>query len=240
MTDSGLYRMIWRWHFYAGLFVLPFVLLLSASGSVYLFKPQIDRWEERSFRMPVGGEVSPDRQLAKVMAAFPGARFHHYRLPERPGDPAMIEVGTAGGGEREVFVSAAGEVLGSLVPDERISATVAKIHGTLLLGRWGDWLVESAASWAIVLILSGLFLWWPRPLALAGTLWPRFSLRGRPFFKDLHRVTGFWIAGLVLVMLVSGLPWAGAWGTAFKWVRGELGLLEPAQAWKIGVQSARE
>ena len=39
------YRTIWRWHFYAGLFVLPFVLILSVTGSIYLFKPQLDRWE---------------------------------------------------------------------------------------------------------------------------------------------------------------------------------------------------
>ena len=28
MADTATYRTIWRWHFYAGLFVLPFVLLL--------------------------------------------------------------------------------------------------------------------------------------------------------------------------------------------------------------------
>jgi uncharacterized iron-regulated membrane protein len=26
---ASLYRTIWRWHFYAGLFVLPFILILS-------------------------------------------------------------------------------------------------------------------------------------------------------------------------------------------------------------------
>jgi uncharacterized iron-regulated membrane protein len=38
----------------------------------------------------------------------------------------------------------------------------------------------------------------------------------------------------VLVMLVSGLPWAGAWGSAFKMVRTELGLVQGVQDWKIG------
>ena len=56
--------------------------------------------------------------------------------------------------------------------------------------------------------------------------------------KDLHRVTGFWIAGLVLLMLASGLPWAGTWGSAFTWARGELGLVEGAQEWSIGTDEA--
>mgnify|MGYP003608572640 CR=1 FL=1 len=33
----------WRWHFYAGLFVIPFMILLSLTGIVYLFKPQLDQ-----------------------------------------------------------------------------------------------------------------------------------------------------------------------------------------------------
>src|SRR5690606_18356701 len=94
--------------------------------------------------------------------------------------------------------------------------------------------VELAASWTIVMIFSGMYLWWPRPFRLPGTFWPRLSLRGRPLLKDIHRVTGFWIAGLVLVMLASGLPWAGGWGSAFKWVRTELSVIAGPQDWKIG------
>ncbi|HET9639338.1 MAG TPA: PepSY domain-containing protein [Allosphingosinicella sp.] len=226
---------MWRWHFYAGLFVLPFVLLLSVTGSIYLFKPQIDRWEERSYRdLGTNGAVSPDLQLAAAMAANPGARFDNYRLPERPGDAAMVQLRLADGRQREVYVAPQGQVLGTLDPEARISPTVSRIHGTLLLGKWGDWLVELAASWTIVMILTGLYMWWPRPFRPAGMFWPRLSLSGRPLLKDLHRVTGFWIAGLVLVMLASGLPWAGSWGTALKWARTELGLVEGPQDWKIG------
>lgn len=233
--DPRIYRMIWRWHFYAGLFVLPFILILSITGSIYLFKPQIDRWEERAYRnLGTQGAVSPDRQLAAVLAANPGARFNQYRLPREAGDAAMVQLLRADGTAREVYVSPQGRVLGSLDPASRIEAVVSRIHGSLLIGPWGDRLVELAASWTIVLILSGLYLWWPRPFRLAGTVWPRLSLRGRPLLKDLHRVTDFWVAGLVLVMLASGLPWAGVWGGAFKWARAELGLVKGPQDWKIG------
>ena len=147
----------------------------------------------------------------------------------------MIAFAMPNGDERQVFVSPQGKVLGALDRNERISETVTRIHGTLLLGEWGDRLVELAASWTNVMILTGLYMWWPRPLRAAGTLWPRLHLRGRPLLKDLHRVAGFWIAGLVLVMLASGLPWAGAWGSAFKWAREELHLIDGPQDWKIGV-----
>ena len=233
IRHSALYRTLWRWHFYAGLFVLPFVLILSLTGAVYLFKPQTDRWEEHAFHgQGMTGVVSADAQLAAALAANPGARFQAYRLPVQPGDAAMIQLGLANGKTSEAFVSPQGKVLGAIEPTSRISSVVALIHGSLLLGQWGDWLIELAASWTIVMILTGLYMWWPRPFALAGTLWPRLSLRGRPLLKDLHRVIGFWIAGLVLVMLASGLPWAGAWGSAFQMARTQLGLVQGVQDWK--------
>ncbi len=235
MADTATYRTIWRWHFYAGLFVLPFILILSLSGSIYLFKPQIDRWEERNYRgLSLEGAVSADRQLEAALTAYPQGSFHHYRMPEHAGDAAMIQLGRPGGALTDVFVSPQGQVLGTLDPTERIPNVIATFHGSLLLGDWGDRLVELAASWTIVMIMSGLYLWWPRPFRAAGTFWPRLSLKGRALMKDLHRVTGFWIAGLVLVMLASGLPWAGTWGSAFKWARNELGLVEGPQDWKIG------
>lgn len=234
--DGGLYRTLWRWHFYAGLFVIPLIVVLSLTGALYLFKPQVERWEERAWRdLPVAGAISPDAQAEAALAAFPGSRFHSYRLPESPGDAAMIHLALADGRSmRDVFVSPRGRVLGSLDPERRIMAIDHDIHGQLLLGPKGSWIVELAASWAIVMILTGLYLWWPRGRGPAGVLWPRLRQGGRTFWRDLHAVTGFWVAGLALVLLATGLPWTDAWGSAFKAVRAELGWVRGAQDWTIG------
>ena len=31
-TSTDFYRAVWRWHFYAGLLVLPFLIILSVTG----------------------------------------------------------------------------------------------------------------------------------------------------------------------------------------------------------------
>jgi uncharacterized iron-regulated membrane protein len=240
IQGATLYRTLWRWHFYAGLFVIPFILMLSATGAIYLFKPQIDRWEESAFQnLPTGNAVSPNVQLDAALAAFPGARFDSYRLPEQPGDAALIHVGLADGiSMRDVFVSPQGKVLGSLDASARWSAFISTIHSTMLLGRAGSWMVELAASWAIVMILSGLYLWLPRGKGLAGVVWPRLSRGKQAFWRDVHAVTGFWISGLALVLLISGMPWAGVWGDAFKLVRAEFGLMQGPQNWKTATEHA--
>jgi uncharacterized iron-regulated membrane protein len=236
MENTSFYRTIWRWHFYASLFVMPLVLVLATTGAIYLFKPQLDRWEERGFsNLSTDGAVSPNAQLAAVMDAHPGAQFHSYRLPARDGDAAVIHVGLADGRTmRDVYVSPQGDVLGRIDPERRISATVARIHGSLLIGKIGDWIVELAACWAIVMILTGLYMWWPRGQGLGGVLWPRLAKGKRIFLRDLHAVTGFWVSGLALVLLTTGLPWASVWGDAFRLARAELGLVQGAQDWKTG------
>ena len=235
MDKTTLYQTIWRWHFYAGLLVLPVVTLLALTGAAYLFKPQIERWEERSFQgLAIAGAVSPSAQLAAGLAQFPGARLASYRMPETAGDAPMLHLALADGTMRDVFVAPQGAVLGSFDPDSRIIEFVRRIHGQLLLGQRGSWLVELAASWAIVMIVTGLCLWWPQTGGLAGVVWPRLRSGKRLFWRDLHAVTGFWVSGLALILLITGLPWADVWGAAFKAARAEMGLVKGAQDWTIG------
>ena len=203
-----------------------------------MFKPQVERWEEREFRnLSTQDAVSAEAQVSAALAAFPNAQFHGYRLPGQPGDAAMIDLAVSpGGATRQVFVSPQGKVLGSLDPTSRLMEIDSRIHGELLIGRQGSWLVELAASWAIVMVLSGLYLWLPRTSGLAGVLWPRLNRGKRVFWRDLHAVTGLWISAFVLVLLTTGLPWAGLWGSAFKTVRTEMGWVESKQQqdWTIG------
>lgn len=41
-ASAGVYRAVWRWHFYAAAFVIPVLVTLAVSGAVYLFRPQIE------------------------------------------------------------------------------------------------------------------------------------------------------------------------------------------------------
>jgi uncharacterized iron-regulated membrane protein len=104
-------------------------------------------------------------------------------------------------------------VLGSHVYTETLVGFADAVHGSLMLGDWGDAVVELAASWAVVLVCSGLYLWWPRGGRRGGTWFPRLlRARGRPLWRDLHQFAGLYTALLVLFLLLTGLPWATIWG----------------------------
>ena len=102
--------------------------------------------------------------------------------------------------------------------------------------------MELAASWAIIMLLTGLFLWWPRDAkGMGGVLYPRIGRRGRNFWKDVHSVTGIWVSLFALVLILSGLPWAKHWGDYLGTVREATGQIDGPVDWSRGSDAeARE
>jgi uncharacterized iron-regulated membrane protein len=217
------YRAIWRWHFHAGLFCIPFVVLLAITGAIYLFKPQIDAFADRDVdRLATTGHaVGAAAQVAAAREAVPGARFVAYELPREPDDAVRIHVSAPGGERRIVYVHPETlAVLKVVARDARLPEFVKTIHGELLMGDVGSVLVELAACWAIVMLATGLYLWWPRQAnGLAGVLWPRWRAGRATFWRDLHAVTGIWTSAFAIFLLLTALPWTTVWGGAFKQAR---------------------
>jgi uncharacterized iron-regulated membrane protein len=220
-NTKALYRTIWRWHFYAGIFCIPFVILLALTGSIYLFKPYYEHWQERDYR---GLDVSSERQLpnaqiAAALASVEGGKLLSYRLPQADNEAVLINVQA----EQTwlVYINPYTlEVLGSERKNRTLMELIRTFHGELLLGNFGSILVELAACWAIVLIVTGLYLWWPRNAnGVAGVIYPRLRQGSRTFWRDLHAVTGIWISMFALFLLISGLPWALVWGASLKEIR---------------------
>ena len=234
------YQAIWRWHFYAGIFTMPFIVVLSISGAIYLFKPQIEAWNDRAYDNLTlnGAPVSAAVQVQAALAAFPGSTTASYELPGRMNDAARVIVRHHGKSIRVYLHPVSSQILHFAPEDERFMRTVFKLHGELLIGERGSNIVELAASWTIIMILTGLYLWWPRQSSgLGGILYPRLRKGSRIFWRDIHSVTGVWISSLALFLLLTGLPWAKFWGGYFKKVRNLTGTAVVKQSWSTGSDS---
>ena len=225
----SFYNLAWRWHFYAGLFVAPFMVLLALTGIIYLFKPQLDPLMYGDLLTVPAAEhaLSADEQLQRAKAAYPRGTLSKY-LPPADATSSAQFVMHDGGREMTVFVDPyRGTVLGTQDAKNNLQAIARALHGELMIGTVGDRLIELAAGWGVMLVISGVYLWWPRGKSSSGVLWPRFTTRGRVFWRDLHVVTGFWGAALLLVMLLSGMAWTGFWGKQYA----ELWNRFPAAMW---------
>jgi uncharacterized iron-regulated membrane protein len=230
------YGSVWRWHFYAGLLCVPFVLWLAVTGSIYLWRPQVEAWLDRPYAdvAVVGRPRASDAAIAgAAVRAVPGSVLHRFQLPETASQAVQVIVGE-GAGERRLYIHPQTlAVLKAQDEDSRPMRIIFRLHGELLAGDAGSYVVELAASWAIVMILSGLFLWWPRGRGAAGTLWPRLHLRGRPLWRDLHATAGLWVSVFALLFLLSGLPWAKSWGSYLRAARSMTATMMVSQDWTV-------
>lgn len=217
VASTRLYRAIWRWHFYAGLIVAPFLVILAVTGLVMLFvtgvAPEYGDWLKVT---PQGQPLSITQQVDKALAAHPGAKLGKYVTPWGPDHPALVRADLDGGNRMLAIDPHDGTILRDVPEAGTWNEFMTNVHGELLVGGTGgpgDYVVETAASLGITLLLTGLYLWWPRNgRRLGAALKPDLSLRGRALWRSLHQTLGAWMSAVLLFFLVSGLAWAGVWG----------------------------
>ncbi|WP_018130609.1 PepSY-associated TM helix domain-containing protein [Effusibacillus pohliae] len=218
--SKPLYAAIWRWHFYAGIVFAPFLILLAVTGGIYLFKPQFESWMYKDYyyvQETDPSKLSPSAQIEVVKKAYPDAVVTKYKPPIEADRSA--EVGVIHNKQpATVYVNPYnGKILGEIRDDDRIMGQIRKLHGKLMIGTIGDRLIELAACWGMILLITGIYLWWPRGRkSLLGTLVPRLNKGKRIFWRDLHAVPAFWLSLFVAFLILTGLPWSGLWGEMIK------------------------
>jgi len=83
---------------------------------------------------------------------------------------------------------------------------------TIPVGVGNLWM-ELTAVWILVLMATGIYLWWPRAIeATKPLLRIRWKRGGRIRWRDLHALTGVVIAVVLICYVLSGLTWSRYWG----------------------------
>lgn len=231
-AESSLYRRVWRWHFYAGLVCLPFLVLLAVTGGLYLFKDPIEGLVYRQLQTVdarTGAGLGAEALAAKALAAQPG-EVVRFIAPASRGRSAEVGVRTAQGVVAVYLDPADGRELGRLADEQRLMNVVKSLHSLAIAGAVANHWIEVVAGWSIVLVVSGVFLWWPRGRS-GGVLTVRGGPRQRLWWRDLHAVTGCIAAAVLLFLAVTGMPWSAFWGQQFGRLTSTWGVGTPPFVW---------
>ncbi|KQY51660.1 MULTISPECIES: PepSY-associated TM helix domain-containing protein [unclassified Nocardioides] len=208
-ASPGWFRAFWRWHLYASLLVAPILLVLASTGLIYLFRFQLEpllHADVMTVEQPADMDFTQpySAQEAAVERAYPDATIISMTEPDDEGSSTRFSIVTGSGEARDLYVNPWGaEVLGAINPDTTLSGYAVRIHRDLMVGKWGDHLIELAASWAFVMALTGYYLYSKG----------RAARRRRPrSLRSRHGRIGL-VAGVgLLLLLASGLPWTGIFG----------------------------
>jgi uncharacterized iron-regulated membrane protein len=179
--DRSLYQAVWRWHFIAGLLVMPFLVMMAITGGLYLFKDEITHLVYRKM-IDVPARATELAPLSAVIAnAEAGLRGHVLQISpqDRPDRAVRMIVRAPSGDALTAYADPYdGRLLGAF-PYGGVMQTIRKIHSLQKFGFWASCLIEIAAGWAIVLVGTGVYMWWPR-----GRKGGVISVRGTPRSGD--------------------------------------------------------
>jgi uncharacterized iron-regulated membrane protein len=214
-NSSNLYRAVWRWHFYAGLLVLPFLITLAITGGLYLFKDEIDGLVHADLKrvevQDASARVAPSAMVASALAAHPGTAIK-LTDPPTPTSSTEVTVKTASGETLAVYVNPyGGQVLGSLPDRGTVMWTIRYLHSLKYFGSVTRAFIEIAAGWSILLVGTGIYLWWPRRQT-GGVVSVRGTPGKRVFWRDTHAVTGIFVGFFIVFLAITGMPWSNVWG----------------------------
>lgn len=231
-VPAGLFRAFWRWHFYASFAVIPVFAVLAVTGLIYLFRFQVEpllHADVMRVEQPVGQELPYvlSDQLTLVEDAYPDAEVGLVREGRDADDATAFAVTKDDGSVVDVFVDPwRGEVLGELDPDTTLSGYAIRLHADLMGGVLGDRFIEVAVCWAIVMALTGYFLFFSGRRA---RLRRRQKKAPGARLRSRHALVGS-VAGVgLLMMVVTGLPWTGFWGAKVQ----ELATAQGTSLWSL-------
>lgn len=205
------------------MFVAPIFLLVTVTGALYVFRTELTELRDRSilFVAPSEKRMSYDELFAKALREVNGEEIEAIVVRAEP-DRSVRFVGHAHGegeddhGHLHIYMNPyTGEVLGERVAEEDFFAIVLDLHRTLMMGTPGRVLGELATSWGLLLLASGIYLWWPRGKKNVGVWIPRLSGKLYAVLRDWHAVAGFYLVPIAFLIIFTGMFFTVIWGTAF-------------------------
>ncbi len=219
-----LFRKVIFWcHLLTGVTAGLIVLNMSVTGVLLTYEKQIIAWADtRNYRIappsPEASRLPVETLLTKARDSRSDIVPATFTLQSDATKPAAI--GASGG--RFIYVNSyTGEVLG-----EGSRKVRDFFRGVTDWHRWLGANGENRATARAItgacnlgflfLVVSGLYIWWPRNWAwsqVRNVIWFKRGLPGKARDFNWHNTIGFWSLAVLFIVVLSGVvisyPWAG-------------------------------
>ena len=206
--NMWLRRALFQVHLWTGLAIGLYIVVLSVTGSVLVYRNELDR--AFATKRPVydadAKRLTTDEMRAAAEKAYPGWQITRIgdRITRR--NPT-IEVWVERGADKKerLFNPYTGTDLGdSVTQGEYFVLWLARLHDELLFDRPGRWWNGMLSLVMTVLVVTGLVVWWPGSSRWKRSLQIKWSSGWRRFNWDLHSALGFYLFLFMLMWGISG------------------------------------
>jgi len=215
-----VYKKFWfKAHFILGL-AFGFILLITATtGGLLSFEKEILKLiNSKSYVVSVPNDVKKAQaheMIAALKQHIPDAKINAVTLSSNPTSSAVITIASSNPQQRKGINYYINPYTYELLPHiqgESFFKTVEDIHRRLMLGNIGKQLVGVSSIVLVILLFSGLYLYFPRlKRTFLASFTFSFKSKGRYFLHSIHSSIGLWVLPLYLVAVLTGLYWSYDW-----------------------------
>lgn len=239
MARFSVKKVIRQFHLWLGLFSGIIVFVIAITGTLYVFAEDIKAITHQDRRIIEVPENQKRLPISKLVAIAEGVfdnrhNFQNIIVPnykdhsvsivfiaydaEQFGYPNYVKF------HKTVYLN---PYTGDIVKVENSKwdffSVVFSIHVTLFMGYnpISHFIVVTSVWVFVIMLISGLILWWPKKKQRGQSFWFRWkkSTRWRRKNFDLHRILGFYFMLIALISALTGLMWASeSFNKTVKWV----------------------
>jgi uncharacterized iron-regulated membrane protein len=204
---AWLRKVIFQVHMWSAIGVGLYVLTVSVTGSVLVYRNELYRAATRDpIIVAESGPLLTDDELkAAATRAYPGYTIGSISRPRNPSEAVSIPLARSTDVRDRVFNPYTGQDLGDSVPTGiRLVSKLLELHDDLLAGETGRRVNGVGALLVIVLAFTGIVVWWPGIKTWRRSLTVHRNVGWQRFTWDLHSMIGFWTFGFTLLFGLSG------------------------------------
>jgi uncharacterized iron-regulated membrane protein len=209
--------LLWRIHHWAGLYAGILIGILSLTGALAVFIPEIDTLIlKHRYNAYSSAPATDHPQFANAVDSatnlFPGYNFLSIHLPENRDDVVEVDLGgRSPDGEfirYNFFVDAGTDrIIGQRNHQTSLANYLRQIHVRLYEGNWGRQLVGLGGVALLVLAITGLLIYGN---FMKKQSWPtvRKKVGMRIVMADWHKLLGISALAFNLIIAITG-AWLG-------------------------------
>ncbi|POY35276.1 peptidase M4 [Solitalea longa] len=209
-------KLIGKLHLWLGLTSGLLVLFLGVTGCILAFQREIENTVQ-SYRY-VAAENKPmlPPSAIQVIAekALPGKHPHSVTYQSKAD---AVQVAFYNADPEYYYIAYINPYSGEVLKVKDMNSDFFRI---VIMGHYYLWLppaigqpiVASATLVFLIMMISGLILWWPKSKAASKQ---RFSIKWNAKWRrvnyDLHNVLGFYMTWVTIFIAITGLVWGFQW-----------------------------
>ncbi len=201
-------RALFQVHLWSGLGLGLYVLMISVTGSVLVYRNELFR---AATAKPVISKGSQPRLTDAALAEAAKRRYPGYAVvrigrPRNPDQAADVWLSQGTRTKKRLFDPRTGEDVGPSVPAGIwMVSKLLDLHDNLLAGSTGRTVNGLGALSLLLLAGTGLAIWWPGTKTWRRSLIVPRGVGWRRATWHLHSMIGFWTLAFTVIFGLSGL-----------------------------------